>query len=118
VTVLGVLFAGFVLLTWNLRVPSTVSLEARFQRLPDNDRALANWIRTQPNVYKSPMIARFDPDRKRLVVWIPVSFHLWRHTPTPDLDSNVDHLGYLEPDGPFRWSREDTLIDPTFSDDP
>jgi hypothetical protein len=117
-TILGVLFAGYVGLTWNLRVPSMVCLEARFQKLPDNDQSLANWIRSQPNVYKAVMIARHDPDKKRLVVWVPVSFHPWLHTPVPDLDSNVSRFGYLEPDGPFRLSGNEGLSDPTFSDNP
>ena len=117
-TILGVLFAVFVCLTWKVRVPSMVSLEARFQTLPDDDLALANWIRAQPNVYKAAMIARLDPDRKRLVVWIPVSFHLWRHTAIPDLDNNVSRFGYLESDGAFRFSAQESLRDVTFSDDP
>jgi hypothetical protein len=114
--VVAMLSCGYVGLTWQLRVPSTVGLEARFQRLPDNDKALA--IRTQPNVFRTVWIARVDPDRKRLVVWIPVSYHLWLHTPIPDLDSNVSRFGYLEPDGPFRPSAEDSLSDAVLSDDP
>lgn len=116
--ILGVLFAGLVCVTWNVRVPGHVSREARFEKLPDDDVALANWIRAQPNVYKRVAVARLDPDRKRLVIWIPVSFHLWRHTPIPDLDNNVSRFGYLEPDGAFRLSAEDSLSGATASDDP
>ena len=86
--------------------------------LPDNDKALANWIRSQPGVYKTVMIVRKDKDNKRLVVWIPMSYHLWLSTPIPDLDSNVGRFGYQEPEAPFRRSGDDSIFDPTCSDDP
>jgi hypothetical protein len=115
---LGVLLGGCMGLTWHQRIPSVVSLEARFQKLPDNDQELANWIRAQPNVFRAVSVARLDPDRKRVVIWIPVSFHLWRHTAVPDLDSNIGRFGYLEPDGPFRPSVEDSLPNVTCSAEP
>jgi hypothetical protein len=70
--------------------------------MPANDKALTEWLRSQPGVVPHTVaIGRFDGG-KLLYVGFIQSRNLAGKPPFPDLNGHVGGLGYAESDGPFR----------------
>jgi hypothetical protein len=81
--------------------------EARFEALPPNDKALKAWIQEQPGVVRNCVhIGRFDQDKKRLAVLFIQVRNLAGSPSIPDLDAACKNLKYVNPDAPFRDSKE------------
>jgi len=78
-------------------------LEAKFESLPPNDKALKKWLQDQPGIVpRLVAIGRFDPDKKLLCVTFVQVRNLAGRAPIPDVDAACERLGYLKPNGPFR----------------
>jgi hypothetical protein len=78
-------------------------LEARFETLPPDDKALKAWIQTQPGVVSHTVsTSRFDPDRKLIAVMFVQVRNLAGDPPIPDLNAACARFGYASPGGPFR----------------
>jgi hypothetical protein len=94
---LGLLYAHLV------RVPFSYQVEARFETLPDDDKALKSWIKEQPGVVPHTVwIGRFGPDKKLLsIMFIQVRNGAGK-PPFPNLGAVCKELGYASPDGPLR----------------
>jgi hypothetical protein len=87
----------------NVHVSLIYCVEARFDTMPPNDKALADWLRSQPGVVPHTVaIGRFEQGGKLLYVRFLQSRNMAGEPPFPDLDGRVSALAYAESDGPFR----------------
>jgi hypothetical protein len=106
--VLGVVYAVWQVFCHNVHASLVYVVEARFEKMPPNDKALIEWLRSQPGVIPHLVaIGRFD-DGKLLYVSFIMSRSLAGQPPFPDLNGQVSSLGYIDSDGPFRDSADRT----------
>jgi hypothetical protein len=80
------------------------SVEARFDVMPPNDKALIDWLKSQPGVVGGMGVNRFEEDQKLLQIIFTMSQNFAGEPPFPNLDGIVPTLGYSGADGPFRDS--------------
>jgi len=82
-------------------------LEGEFTTLPVDDKALCEWMKTQPHVYPyNVAVCRVGPDGKTVRVSFIQARNLAGHPPLPDLDGACEALGYAGPKGNFGRSNE------------
>ena len=95
--------AGWCGLHW---IPADFSygLEARFESVPPDDEALAQWVRSQPGVYLAHVQRQQIGGRWRVEVIFGITRNGWGQPPLPDLNKGAADLGYRGEDGPFRDS--------------
>jgi hypothetical protein len=106
--VLGVAYAGWAVFCHNVHASLGYVVEARFEKMPANDKALVEWLRSQPGVIPHHVaIGRFE-NGKLLYVSFTMSRNLAGQPPFPDLNGEVSGLGYTGSDGPFRDSADRT----------
>jgi hypothetical protein len=95
-------------------IPATLiySVEAEFAEMPADDKALEEWLRTQPGVAKA-IVGQREGEPRVLVVWLIMVRDGWGRPPFPDLEAKCDELGYRGRAGRFRDStcREDTITE-------
>src|ERR1700751_424979 len=102
----GIVYAAWTAFCHNVHASVGYVVEARFEKMPPNDKALMEWLRSQPGVIaRLVAIGRFD-DGKLLYVSFTMSQSLAGQPPFPDLNGQVSSLGYTGSDGPFRDSAE------------
>lgn len=105
----GCLFAIYTVYTQNVHVSWGYCVEARFDKMPPNDKALMEWLRSQPGVVPHTVaIGRFEQGGKLVYVSFTQSRSLAGEPPFPDLNGAALSLGYMESDGPFRDSADRT----------
>jgi hypothetical protein len=106
--VIGVVNAMWAVFCHNVHASLGYVVEARFEKMPPNDKALMEWLRSQPGVIPHLVaIGRFD-DGKLLYVSFTMSQNLAGQPPFPDLNGQVSSLGYTGSDGPFRDAADRT----------
>jgi hypothetical protein len=98
----GLLYAIWAVVCHNVHASFVYVVEARFEKMPPDDKALIEWLRSQPGIVSHTVaIGRFE-DGKLLYILFIQSRSLSGRPPFPDLNGNVGRLGYMESDGPFR----------------
>jgi hypothetical protein len=108
--VLGLLYAAWWGLCHSVYASVGYVVEARFEKMPPNDRDLEEWLRSQPGVIPhNVMIGRFD-DGKLLYVSFMMSRNLAGQPPLPDMNGQVARLGYIGADGLFRDSEDRSRV--------
>jgi hypothetical protein len=108
--ILALVVVGLVGIPWVAEwlcgfVPASCSycVEARFETLPPDDKALSRWLQAQPYVVAHTVwVTRSDRDPGLGSVGFFLSGPLRKHRPLPDLDGQCSELGYKGADGPFR----------------
>ena len=104
--VFGVVYGLWTVFCHNVHASLGYVVEARFEKMPPNDKALVEWLRSQPGVIPHHVaIGRFD-NGKLLYVSFTMSRSLAGQPPFPDLNGHVSSLGYTGSDGPFRDSAD------------
>jgi hypothetical protein len=114
--VFGALYGMWEVFCHNVHASLGYVVEARFEKMPPNDKALMEWLRSQPGVIpRLVAIGRFE-DGKLLYVSFTMSRSLAGHPPFPDLNGQVSSMGYTGSDGPFRDSadRSRSITDETW----
>jgi hypothetical protein len=102
----GVGYAAWAVFCHNVHASLGYVVEARFEKMPLNDKALMEWLRSQPGVIPHLVaIGRFE-DGKLLYVSFTMSRSLAGQPPFPDLNGHVSSFGYTGSDGPFRDSAD------------
>jgi hypothetical protein len=100
--VFGLLYTIWVAFSHNVHASLVYVVEARFEKMPPNDKTLIEWLRAQPGVVSHTVaVGRFE-DGKLLYISFIQSRSLAGQPPFPDLNGNIGRLGYTESDGPFR----------------
>jgi hypothetical protein len=98
----GLILAAWTTLRRTVHAPWSYVVESRFEKMPPNDKALTEWLRSQPGVVPHTVsIGRFE-DGKLLYVGFVQCRNMAGQPPFPDLEGHVGSLGYAHSDGPFR----------------
>jgi hypothetical protein len=91
----------------NVRVSYSYCLEARFNTLPADDKALKAWVLAQPGVVASTVhLGRAVDDKNLLVIGFMQVQTIALVPPIPDFDTACKQFGYANQDAPFRDSED------------
>ena len=95
---IGLLVAGVA--AKSIKPSISYSLQAKFDEMPADDVGLEQWQKGQPGAYRAYVTRRGD----RLEIVFGMSRDLTGHPPLPDVEGNVERLGYqgLSEFGDFR----------------
>jgi hypothetical protein len=103
------LYAIYAFYRHNVFVSWSYCVEARFDKMPPNDKALIDWLRSQPGVVPHTVaIGRFEEGGRLVFVGFIQSRNLAGEPPFPDLNGQVKNLGYTGSDGAFHDSVDRT----------
>jgi len=100
--VFGLLYAAWALYIAKIPIDWGYIVEARFEKMPPNDKALIEWLRAQPGVVPIAVaVGRFEGGKLLYISFIQTR-RADGQPPFPDLNGNIGRLGYTGSDGPFR----------------
>jgi hypothetical protein len=92
----------FILLAWALlllfvasilKIPYFIGVEAQFEQMPENDKELEDWLKSQREV--APDSVGVYRNGKTVQVWYRLSRNYWSKQPIPDLNLKCKSLGYI-----------------------